>query len=85
MLFGSLLEAQSENGDNQLLELERELKSKIDKAKNLINNLQATSANGDDTEYATTSTGVSLSSLRISSSPNSMLMLTIMRSSGKLS
>lgn len=49
MLFGSLLEAQSENGDNQLQELERELKSKIDKAKNMINNLHATSANGDET------------------------------------
>ena len=58
MLFGSLLEAQSENGDNQLAELERELKSKIERAKNMVNNLQATSANGDDTEYATTSTGV---------------------------
>ena len=29
MLFGSLLEAHSENGDTQLTELERELKSKI--------------------------------------------------------
>ena len=59
MLFRSLLEAHSETGDAQLAELERELKSKIERAKNLATSLKATSDN-DDQSFTTSASGVSI-------------------------
>lgn len=43
MLFGRVTEPHNEANDSQLLELERELKNKIERAKNLANSLQSSS------------------------------------------
>ena len=64
MLFRSLLEAHSENGDAQLADLERELKTKIERARNLATNLKATS-DSDDQSFSTSTSGVTPPPLRI--------------------
>ena len=55
MMFGRLHEAQNEGSDSQLIEIEKELRNKIDKAKNLANSLQSTS---DSDEMSLITNGV---------------------------
>ena len=57
MLFKNLLEASNDIGDNQLMEMEKDLKTKIEKAKSLASTCKA-SKEADDVAFATTSAGV---------------------------
>ena len=57
MLFGRLTELHNEINDSQLIELERELKNKIERAKNLANSLQS-SSDSDELSF-TNPSGVS--------------------------
>lgn len=59
MLFGRLLEGNNDNDDGHLTELEKDLKSKIDKAKVLASSLKSTPENDDI--FAVCSTGVTCS------------------------
>ncbi len=57
MLFKNLLEASNDIGDNQLLEMEKDLRAKIEKAKSLASTCKV-SKEADEVAFATTSTGV---------------------------
>ena len=57
MLFGRLLEANNDNDDAHLNELERDLKNKIEKAKTIASSLKSSPQNDDI--FTTCSTGVS--------------------------
>jgi hypothetical protein len=57
MLFKNLLEASNDIGDNQLMEMEKDLKSKIEKAKSLATTCKI-NKEADDTVFSTTNTGV---------------------------
>ena len=82
MLFGKLLENVNEGEENDLLEMEQELRRGIDKAKNMASSCKV---NGEDeASFSTNEAGVSITSLRNSSTQNSRVTSTIMKNSGRL-
>lgn len=80
-LFGKLLESNNDNEEGQLTDLERELRNKIEKAKQLASALKSTPDNDD--VFTTCSTGVTVMSFSSSCSQSSATRSTITRSSGK--
>ena len=57
MLFKNLLEASNDIGDDHLNEMEKQLRSKIDKAKTLASTCKV-NKEADDVAFMTTPTGV---------------------------
>lgn len=62
MLFKNLLEGSNDVADFQLNDMERDLKSKIEKAKTMVSTCKV-NRDADDTSYNTTATGVSFTLL----------------------
>ena len=59
MLFKNLLEASNDLGDDHLIEMEKDLRAKIDKAKSIASTCKA-NKEADDVAFATTQTGVKI-------------------------
>ena len=82
MLFGKLLQSVNDGDENDLFEMEQELRRGIDKVKSMASSCKINAE--DDAAFCTNEAGVPLVSRRNSSTPSSREMSTTTKSSGRL-
>ena len=82
MLFGKLLESVNDGDENDLFEMEQELRRGIDKVKSMASSCKINA--DDEVAFSTNEAGVQFVSHRNSFTHNSRVMLTITKSFGKL-
>ena len=81
MLFGKLLESVNEGEENDLYDMEQDLRRGIDKVKNMASSCKISTE--DDLPFSTNEAGVTLPPRRNCSTPSSRATSTTTRSSGK--